>query len=343
LGGFNLHIDIEFRDGVIWLARFRLLKINCPSPEKRDFDRLSEVATYRLLRATNIPVPTVYDFALDRDQDNPVGVGYIFLEKLSGRPMNWNQPTIAQKNYVFRQLRDIYLELEKIPQTSIGRPILSGNSVDIGACFFDYDANGRCIPYGPFSTYFEWFDACINHRRDLIMTGELGGRGRYDAFLVNHFLHDNAIRVLELSSKSGFSFLKHVDTRDCNFLVDKDYTITGIIDWELAFFAPKEIAFQCPLFMVDVEKLYGGYPTISKDEETFAQEFERVDRPDIANIIRNGRKYRCFEYALYTDTHNREDFEGLFAGAWRVIEGEEREFSWDSWNGKSNIIDPFQS
>ena len=35
-----------------------------PPPEKADFDRLSEVATYRLLRTTSIPVPSVYDFAL---------------------------------------------------------------------------------------------------------------------------------------------------------------------------------------------------------------------------------------------------------------------------------------
>jgi hypothetical protein len=128
-------------------------------------------------------------------------------------------------------------------------------------------------------------------------------------------------------------------------LVDKDYTITGIIDWELAFFAPKETAFQCPLFMVDVENLYGGYPTISTDEETFAQEFESVDRPDIANIIRHGRRYRSVDYALYTDTHDREDFEGLFAGAWRVIEGEEREFSWDSWKkvAQKQYLDRFQS
>jgi hypothetical protein len=211
LGGFNLHLDIKFHDGVIWLARFRLLKINCPSPEKRDFDRLSEVASYRLLRTTNIPVPSVYDFALDGDQYNPVGVGYILLEKLSGQSMNWNQATTTEKNYVFRQLRDIYLELEKIPQSSIGRPILPTNStdtVDVGACFFDYDANGRYIPYGPFSTCYEWYDTCINHRLDLIMTGEVGGRVCYDAFLVNRYLHDNAICVLDPSSKSGFNLFE---------------------------------------------------------------------------------------------------------------------------------------
>ena len=347
-GGFNLHVDIKFDDGVVWLARFRLLKINCPPPEKVDFDRLSEVATYRLLRNTNIPVPSVHDFALDRDQDNPVGVGYILLEKLSGQPMNWSQATTEQKNHVFRQLRDVYLEIEKIPRSSVGRPVLCNNkteTVHVGACFFDYDANGRCIPHGPFSSCFEWYDACIKHRRELIMTGEIAGRRRYDAFLVNRYLHDNVFHVLDTPSTPEPFFLKHVDTRDCNFLVDNDYTITGIIDWELAFFAPKDTAFQCPLFMVDVEKLYGGYPTTGPDEELFAREFDQVDRHDIANIVRNGRKYRSVEFSLYTDTHNREDFEGLFAGAWRVIEDTEKEFSFDTWKkvAQAQYPDAFKS
>ena len=349
-GGCNLHVEIKFDDGVTWLARFRLLKINRPSPEKVDFDRLSEVATYRLLRTTNIPVPSVYDFALDGDKDNPVGVGYILLEKLPGQPMNWSQATTSQKKHVFQQLKDVYLELEKIPQSSIGRPVFSSKNTDtvhVGACFFDYDSNERCIARGPFSTYFEWYDAYINRRRDLIMTGELAGRARYDAFLVNRYLHDNVFRALYTStpSTSGSFFLKHVDSRDCNFLVDDDYTITGMIDWELAFFAPKDTAFQCPLFMVDVAKLYEGNPEIGPDEELFAQEFDHVNRRDMANIVRNGRKFRSIEFSVDTDTHNIDYFRALFAGAWRVIEGEQKEFSWDTWKKVAQVryLDPFQS
>jgi len=177
------------------------------------------------------------------------------------------------------------------------------------------------------------------------MNGELAGRARYDAFLVNRYLHDNVGRVLDKSPTPQLSFLKHVDSRDGNFLVNPDYTITAIIDWELAFFAPKETAFQCPLFMVDVEKLYGGWPIMGTDEELFAREFERVNRPDMANIIRNGRKHRCIEFSLYTDAQNRDDFEGLFAGAWRVIEGEDEEFSWEAWKkaAKLQYPNPFES
>lgn len=108
-GGFNLHVDIKFDDGIVWVARFRVLKVNHPSIEKVNFDRLSEVSVYRLLRQTIIPVPAVYDFALDGSEDNSIGVGYILLQKLTGRPMNWGEASTEQKNRIFRQLRDIYV------------------------------------------------------------------------------------------------------------------------------------------------------------------------------------------------------------------------------------------
>lgn len=335
-GGFNLHVDIKFEDGIVWIARFRLLKVNRPSIEKINFDRLSEVATYRLLHQTTLPVPAVYDFALDGSEDNPVGVGYILLQKLPGRPMNWAHASAEQKNHIFQQLRDIYIEIEKIPYPSIGRPIISNHQGDVyvGPSFFEYDENGKSISRGPFSTSFEWYQAIINHRRDLILRGEIASRACFDALLVNKYLLNSISHVINPAFASDIFFLKHIDTRDCNFLIDHEYTITGIIDWELSAFAPKDSAFQSPLFMIDVQSLYEGYPFISPDEEKFAQEFEKVGRTDIANIIRNAKKLRCFEFSIYADPHERNNFESLFAGAWRAIEGE-TEFSWEDWKDRS--------
>jgi hypothetical protein len=100
---------------------------------------------------------------------------------------------------------------------------------------------------------------------------------------------------------------------------------------------PKDSALQSPLFMVDVKNLYKGIPCISADEEMFAQEFERVDRWDVADLLRNARKSRCFEFSIYTDTRVRGDFEALFAGAWRAIEGEEKELSWGQWKAQAQM------
>ena len=77
-------------------------------------------------------------------------------------------------------------------------------------------------------------------------------------------------------------------------------------------FAPKDSAFQCPLFMVDVEQLYRGCPSI--DDEVFVQEFEKVGRLDFAEIVRNARKSRGVKFSIYTDTYRRKDSESFFAG-----------------------------
>ncbi|KAI0159979.1 hypothetical protein GGR52DRAFT_172097 [Hypoxylon sp. FL1284] len=96
-GGRNYHGSIVFADGKTWLARFRLPNHNEPPLQERNFDRRSEFATYRLLAETAIPVPKVYDCADDEDPMNLVGAGYILLEKLAGKPLEWYQVSEVQK------------------------------------------------------------------------------------------------------------------------------------------------------------------------------------------------------------------------------------------------------
>jgi hypothetical protein len=337
MGSFNICIDLDFSDGATWLARFRLLNFTRPSVEKTNFDRMSEVAVYRLLAQTSIPAPVIYHFALDGDENNSVGLGYILMEKLPGQPMDWLKASTTQKNHVFRQMTDIYFEIEKVPQMQIGRPVLSPHKsrmvTEVGACYFDYGQQGECIPHGPFSSSTEWYMSCLLHRRDLIMRGEVGTSARDDAFCVNQYLFNSISAVVDPAHATRPFLLKHVDSRDCNFLVDANYTISGVIDWELAYFAPKDSAFQSPLFMVDVLALHNGCDSRpSGDEERFAREFETRNRPDVAKLVRQGGKSRVFELSMYTDPQYREDFEGRFGAVWCSVEGKES-FSWGEWKG----------
>ncbi|KAI9742796.1 MAG: hypothetical protein M1818_003525 [Claussenomyces sp. TS43310] len=97
LGGCNYHGLIVFDNRKTWLARFRLPNHNEPPLHERSFDRRSEFATYRVLAKTAVPVPAVYDVADDGDSMNPVGAGYILLEKLLGKPLAWYKANQAQK------------------------------------------------------------------------------------------------------------------------------------------------------------------------------------------------------------------------------------------------------
>lgn len=42
----------------------------------------------------------------------------------------------------------------------------------------------------------------------------------------------------------GPLFLCYIDSRDVNFLINAEYNITGVIDWELATITSKSSAFQ---------------------------------------------------------------------------------------------------
>ena len=334
VGGFNLHVDVDFDDGVTWLARFRLLRVNRPSRERVNFDRLSEVATYQLLRTTTIPVPRVFDFASD-DPDNEVGAGYILFEKIPGHPMNWSLATPEQKSHVFDQLIDIYLQLEDLPMPAIGRPVFESQTksgVAVGPAFFDYDAKGASVPCGPYSTTLDWYTALLNHRALLIDRGEFGTAAPHDALLANRHLY-SCLRagIVENEFNFGPFFLRHVDTRDVNFLVDDSYTITGILDWELAIFAPKEYAFQSPLFMFDMGHVLSEN-RLSPDDECFADRLETVGRHDLARLVRGGRKPFMFEMCMRTDPHTRPVFEEHLCVMQEILGGELWKVrSWDAW------------
>ncbi|KAL8403195.1 hypothetical protein RB594_008458 [Gaeumannomyces avenae] len=114
MGSMNVHMEISFEDGVKWIARLRKLNATSPPPALRDYILGSEVATLKFLEQTTVPAPKVFDFAL-KHTDNPVGVGYVLVEKLSGRSLRWSLATPEQRKKVMDQLADMFIKLQKHP------------------------------------------------------------------------------------------------------------------------------------------------------------------------------------------------------------------------------------
>ena len=46
-----------------------------------------------------MPAPKKYDFALD-EADNPIGVGYILMEKVAGKSLRWSIASPNQRRAV---------------------------------------------------------------------------------------------------------------------------------------------------------------------------------------------------------------------------------------------------
>ena len=73
---------------------------------------LSEAATYRFLSSrTKIPMPEVHDYAID-SPSNPIGVGYILMDKLAGKPLSACNLNNEYRKHVIMQLADVYIALK---------------------------------------------------------------------------------------------------------------------------------------------------------------------------------------------------------------------------------------
>lgn len=79
-GGFNRILEVTMNDGSSVLARLPF-----PATLPRRLAVASEVATLDFLRAKGIPVPRVLDYSIG---ENAVGVEYMLMERLPGKPLS---------------------------------------------------------------------------------------------------------------------------------------------------------------------------------------------------------------------------------------------------------------
>lgn len=327
LGGRNYHGSIVFEDGKTWLARFRLPNHNEPPLQERNFDRRSEFATYCFLARTAVPVPEVYDCADDDDPMNLVGAGYILLEKLTGKPLAWHEASVVQKEKFSHQLAEIYANLEQHSVNGLGRLQLSSTGLpEVGPAFFDYGSSGNLIPFGPFSHSNDYYTALIQQQIQLIKTGEVASSAPLDQYLVYMSLLDSLP-----PNESGPFFLRHVDSRDVNILVDDDYNITGIIDWELAIFNSKSAAFQSPLLLYNLGELYHkGLSTPSEDEKRLSKILREEKGAVKLSALAEQKLHFRVDQVIETEPWDRQNFVRVFSGWWKVNNGAET-FDWDTW------------
>lgn len=132
MGGQNCHVDIEFEDGTVWLARIRLDDPLLPPKPTRFLIFASEVATLRFLQTTGVPFPKVFTYAVESSA-NLVGASYVLMEKLPGAPLRWGMATSDQRSKVMGQLADIFLEIEKRPLPISGSLCLSHEVPIVGS------------------------------------------------------------------------------------------------------------------------------------------------------------------------------------------------------------------
>ncbi|KAI9828164.1 MAG: hypothetical protein M1832_003691 [Thelocarpon impressellum] len=353
MGGVNCHVELRFADGVSWMARFKRQNASTPPAAVRDYIVRSEAATYSFLARTKVPVPRVFEVMLGAD--NPVGAGYILMEKVRGRALPSTSPTEPQKRKVLGQLAAMYAELAKHPFSTLGSLDQIGTD-HIGPLaselLADLDQSGVNL-LGPFSDAAEYYKAKITRILDLIVTGQLYPLWTVDAFLIHRCLLDLAPQLTlprPVNAESGVGaeefFLRHADDTGSHILVDADFNITGIIDWEWAYTAPRAEAFSSPMALWNVGDFFDGDNTLSEDERTFADMLDTAPpfqggggdwNGGLGTMVRDGRRSQRFRFCAGYEMQDWDwaNYAGLFAGLRSAFGLDDADLGWAEWRARA--------
>ncbi|KAI4154514.1 MAG: hypothetical protein LQ340_001651 [Diploschistes diacapsis] len=332
MGGMNAHIEIHFQDGVVWLARIRRTNATSPPPAVRDQIFRSEYATYKFLEKTDLPTPKVFELALESAQ-NPVGVGYMLMEKLPGTPLNWYFCEPGQRTRVLRNMADMYIHLYEHPLKSMGC-LDDPTSSHVGAfareSMIDI-VEGSVRTLGPYKSIQEYYFNSAQHILNLILRDEIYPNRHIAAYLIHLFIQDVAMRVFpSTEDEAGTFYLKHPDDKGDHLLVDADFNVTGIIDWEWAFTAPEALAFSTPIAFIPFDDFYNGKNNLHDDEVEFARILEQKGQPKLAEHVRNGRIYQRLHVCCGNELEDWRDFLGCFKGL-RDLVDIDAGLEWEEW------------
>ncbi|KAJ5145723.1 uncharacterized protein N7515_000287 [Penicillium bovifimosum] len=335
MGGMNYHIEIQFADSICWLARIRRFSVTSPPPALQEFILRSEVATLEFLRKTNIPTPEVFDFC---DETNPVGVRYIIMEKLPGKSLCWSDTTQEQRMKVIEQLADIYIELRAHPFPMMGS-LDVGSELAIGPfakeSMADFGKSGLEM-LGPFSSLEGYYNAYIEFILDLIVRQEAYANRPIDAFLIHLYLQENLLAILpDASLDDGKFYLKHADEKGDQILVDDDFRITGIIDWEWAHTGPKSATFNSPIVLLPLDRFYGGHNGLGEDELAFSNLLEQKGCPDLGEIVRKGRLLHRLQFCCGYELPDWNGYKDIFMGLVRAVRDGNDSLDYETWRAEA--------
>ncbi|KAJ5260632.1 hypothetical protein N7524_008656 [Penicillium chrysogenum] len=291
MGNQNCHAEITFKDSVKWLARFRVARTSSPPREVRDWILRSEAATMTYLqRYTCIPTPKIFDWACESDPENPLGVGYILMEKLDAKPLDWQAATRQQKEKVMQQLVDIFLEIERHPFEAMGSLMSSAGDINIQGLAHQSTFPVGKGPLGPFSSSLEGCQVMLESYLAMIASGEIDPCSPVDTYLVHRFRQDIVGALFKDAPSGDRFFLKHPDDKGDHILVNDCFDIVGIIDWEWTQTVSKAEAFCSPCMMWPVAEFYNGFNELCEDELRLANIFREKGREDLAMCVVEGRK-----------------------------------------------------
>lgn len=163
---------------------------------------------------------------------------------------------------------------------------------------------------------------------DLIADRQLHHTHPLEAFLFYRFLRQNTA-VLVTPDIPGQFFLKHVDDKGDHLLVNEEFDITGIIDWQFARVVPAAEAFGPSFLTADLGSLYSSNTNVTDDDRLLAQALKSRGFDKLASFAEGSESMRRFHLGLASGL-TRDEAREMLKGIVTCVQGKELE-DMDAW------------
>ncbi|TCD67816.1 hypothetical protein EIP91_011878 [Steccherinum ochraceum] len=254
-----------------------ILRVATVKKATSDISLESEVATMAYIKLyTTIPVPDVYAYC--PNAKNPLGAPFVIISRMVGQALDvaWPQLSYDARVRVIQEYARVTSKLLQCQFPLIGSlhfgtddsPIVLGDvslrkmCADIRAEYEDY-ASWK----GPWQDAAQWLKASLEDELQFMTKDSLKCQSWNDQVLVLDIdtIWPIAQRIIpELLNKwtplvasdkwsKGPFYLGHADLSFANVMVDKDGSITGVVDWEMSSTMPLWNVVCCPPWAEDIE------------------------------------------------------------------------------------------
>lgn len=339
--GTNLNILLTFDDDVKWFARIRQ-NVYYPYPTAAlQMHALSEAASYRAMKDMGVDVPGTWvpvkddksewrptltaDRALTIDPD----LAYFFVEHIPGQSGKYgyrrNPAPDATDIEQIHQYAKWTIDLEKVTFDAIGSPAFDDSGAVITGPTIDFFTFNPSPPFflGPFKSMRDRYIHDFDARMQLILDGRwCEPRGEIQAYLQMLEAKTLVEGCAELAGGEGPFYIRNGETKCDNILHNEDGTVSGVIDWDWcvqvtiptyarAYTTSKAAAYASPQGLTSTEYFSQGSNEPSVWEVILIEAYERLGRTDLADFVRNGKKYLRLERVTHPLMADIEEMIGL--------------------------------
>ena len=258
MGGYNMSFLVEFDDGTKWVVRFPM--IGAIARELVDEKLKTEVATMMFLsEKTTIPIPELIGYGLTGNPHHPKGLPFLIMTYIHGKTLRkiWKDLDDAAKDKIYEQLADISIQLRSQSFDRVGALTLDNrnrwslSNRPLTRPLASLQRDGIAVRMDSYyKSASEYFAAYFGHHRRRFIeqpnsTDELSdAREKYAGLsLFEELIPRYVVREYD----EGPFVLCHGDFHQPNLLLNDDFRVVAVLDWEWSCVLPIQVACLPPV------------------------------------------------------------------------------------------------